>query len=171
MSIENIEYLKSKDIKGFREELLEEQGNICPLTNIKIPIDRAALDHDHNSGHIRQVLYDVANSFEGMILHKFKRSGVHKLIDIETFLLNLIDYWKADYSMNPLHPTERPKPKYLKKNSYNKLKKIFMEDRIGRKAPLFPVYPKTKKINKKLKMWFSRYNIEPEFYGDKSERT
>jgi len=142
------EYLKSSDIKTLRESLLKEQDNICPLCGEFIPPEEAVLDHNHETGHIRQVLHARCNSYEGMILHKFKRSGVHKLTDIITFLLNLVKYWEQDYSNNLLHPTEKPKEPKISKRVFNKINKYYKK-KYPKRKPL--EYPKSGKWTKKLK--------------------
>jgi len=155
-----MDYLSYKDIKEFRKLLLEKQNYVCPLCNQFINPGKEVLDHDHVTGKIRGVLHAECNSFEGMLIHKFIRSGVHKYCDIEDFLYNLIKYWnKVHYPI--LHPSEKPHKPNLKKSSYNRLKKKYTG-----KAK-FPEYPKSKKLTKKLEELFIKYNIEPEFYNDR----
>jgi len=140
-------YLKSKDLKEYRESQLENQEYICPLCETAISKDVSALDHDHDSGFIRNTLHMNCNSFEGMILHKFKRSGVHKLTDIQTYLYNLLLYWEQDYSNNPIHPNEKPKALKIGKREFNKLNKWYQLE-YPRRKPLS--YPKTKRWTKVL---------------------
>jgi len=140
-------FLESKNLKEHRENLLKEQNNICPLCGEYIEKDKAALDHSHETGYLRQVLHSTCNSFEGMVLHKFKRSGVHKRTDIITYMENLILYWEVDYSDNLKHPTEKKKPPTLGKREFNRINKWYKELYPKRKELS---YPKTKKWTKIL---------------------
>ena len=141
-------FLERKNLKEFRLDLLKKQDFICPLCNTIIKEEDAALDHDHITGHIRGVLHLTCNAYEGVIQHKFRRSGVHKLTDIITYLENLIKYWNKDYSMNFLHPSEKPKEPKIGKREFKKLAKLYSELYPNRK-PL--EYPKSKKWTKMLK--------------------
>lgn len=42
--------IKQSEIKVYREKLLKEQNNICPLCKTKISKQEATLDHDHETG-------------------------------------------------------------------------------------------------------------------------
>jgi len=141
-------YLKHSDLKYFRQKVLEKQNYLCPLCGEEIKESDAVLDHDHGTGYIRQVLHRNCNSMEGMILHKFKRSGVHKLTDIFTYLKNLLDYWDNDYTRNLKHPSEKPKEPKIGKREFNKIAKYYKITYPNRK-PL--EYPKSKKWTKLLK--------------------
>ena len=155
--------LKNSEVKIFREELLLEQDNICPLCEQFISKDAAALDHDHSTGEIRGVIHGTCNSLEGVIKSRFVRSGVHKLTDIITYLKNLIVYLQKEH-IEVLHPTNIPKPKKLKKSSYNFLKKRYTMSKDKRHKKKFPDYPKSKKLTKKLKDLYFELYIEPEYY-------
>jgi hypothetical protein len=140
-------YLDRKQLKNYREFLLKEQSNICPLCEEFISLEDAVLDHDHESGKIRQVLHRQCNSYEGILLHKFKRSGVHKLTDIITYIKNLLDYWDNEY-IDLIHPSEKPTEPNISKREFNKLSKYYSKKYPNRK-PL--IYPKSKKWTKLLK--------------------
>ena len=88
-------YLKRNKLKEYRLKLLKEQNNICPICNLSLKEEDAALDHDHETGHIRKVIHRyTCNPFEGIIIHKYKRSGLKDKIDLITLLENIIKYWK-----------------------------------------------------------------------------
>ena len=82
--------------------MLKAQGGICPLCLTGILPKEAALDHDHNTGHVRCVLHKSCNSAEGRIVSWAKRSRAK---DPYFFLKNLYDLHRKDYSSNPIHPT------------------------------------------------------------------
>ena len=93
--------LKQKDIKEYREKLLKEQDYVCPLCKTKIEYKEAALDHDHETGHIRYVLHHSCNQAEGRAVSWAKRS---RDSDPYHFLRNLVEFHEKDYTHQPLHP-------------------------------------------------------------------
>ena len=94
--------IKQKEIKPLREKLLKEQDYVCPLCKQKIKSEEAALDHCHETGHIRGVLHRACNSSEGRILSWAKRS---RDTDPYHFIRNLVDFHACDFSGNDIHPT------------------------------------------------------------------
>jgi hypothetical protein len=93
--------LRPVDVAAYRQRLLKKQRYICPLCKDKIRPEEAALDHDHKSGHIRAVLHRNCNGIEGRVINWTRRVG---RTDPESYLRNLLKYWKRDYSHHPLHP-------------------------------------------------------------------
>ena len=93
--------LKQKDIKEYRERLLKEQKYICPLCQTRIIKSEATLDHDHETGKVRQVLHRSCNQSEGRVLSWARRS---RSKDPKEFVRNLVKYWEAEYTGNPDHP-------------------------------------------------------------------
>ena len=148
--------IKQKNLAKMRRLWHTKQNEVCPLLGIKIPYDKTSVDHKHRikgttvgengCGLIRGVIHIQANSFEGKVTDSFIRYGLHKFIDLPTFLRNL-----ADYLENPplgyrfIHPSEIKKNRILKKTSFNKLNKLFKE-RYPKRKPL--EYPKSKKLTK-----------------------
>jgi len=57
--------LKFKEIKTFRDDQLKKQNKICPICLNVIEPDKATLDHNHKTGHIRMVFHRGCNRFEG----------------------------------------------------------------------------------------------------------
>jgi len=64
-----VDTMKNKDLKPYRLALLKKQGYVCPLCELELLPEDAALDHCHTTGHVRQVLHRSCNSAEGKILH------------------------------------------------------------------------------------------------------
>lgn len=93
--------LKQSEIKKYREEQLKRQNGICPLCTTKILKSEATLDHDHETGKIRQVLHRSCNQSEGRILSWANRS---RGTNPKQFVRKLVEYWEVEYSGNPDHP-------------------------------------------------------------------
>ena len=99
--------LTSKTAAAYKAQQIVQQNNCCKLCGQ--PLDLADplsvhLDHDHITGHCRGVLHRACNTFEGMVLHKFSRSGLKSEHEYIQWLKMLIEYLETDASMNPLHP-------------------------------------------------------------------
>ena len=168
--------MKQKNIKELKTVLWEVNKRICPLLGIEVELDKTALDHIHKlvaeepseqKGTIRNTIEFRANAMEGKISNNWKRyfgaDETKHPISLPDFLRNLANYLEngahEDKDGNYyIHPSEVPKEPKLKKQSYNKLKKIYE----GRAK--FPEYPKSQKMTKKLDELFVKFNLEPEFY-------
>ncbi len=161
---DQLKQLKHSEVKELRESILfDDQNAICPLCGNLIYPEDAALDHDHDTGQIRGVLHNVCNSYEGMVKHKFVRSGAHKKTSLINYLSNLIEYLqKEQYPI--LHPNEIPRPRKIKKASYNKLLKLHQKSKMKKR---FPSYPKSKKMINGLKYWYDFFDLEPEYYKER----
>lgn len=94
--------LSNAEIAEYRERLLKEQNNVCPLCENHIEPDEAVLDHDHDTGLVRAVLHRSCNGSEGRIL-TFASTRCRS-DDPKLFIRNLMKYWDADYGENPFHP-------------------------------------------------------------------
>lgn len=94
--------LKHKELKAYRDIVLNKQKGIDPIS--LLPITDPVLDHDHKTGHVRQVLQREINAFEGKVINAFNRYCRHLGASIEDVLIGLIEYWSLDYSDNPIHP-------------------------------------------------------------------
>jgi hypothetical protein len=165
--------LKQKDVKQIREELLKKNDGICPI--LKIPLDPsdAALDHAHQDseisetveGQIRSTIHKYANSLEGTMRSRFRRSGVASYIAFEEFLLNLYEYL-MEYREPLLHPSHAAKPRKLMKSSYNELcKEIKKLNSFLKKQIKCPDYPKSKRLTKKLAELYDLVKIYPRYYN------
>ena len=96
--------LKVKEKAEYREELLKQQGGVCPLCGTEITKEEATLDHDHDTGKIRRVLHRSCNQVEGRILSWVRRSRSQ---DPVYFIKALVEYWENDYRTMPIHPSHR----------------------------------------------------------------
>ena len=163
-----ITHLKSKDIKEFREKLLEKNGGKCPILGIKITPKEAVLDHIHKrkqtddisetSGVIRNTIHNGVNAFVGKIENGYQRFIPKDCVDLPTLLRNIADYIESGaYIENDTifsHPTEnaggdmiKMKRIPLSKNRYEKLKNVCKENKI--KCPAYNKFITTK-INELL---------------------
>ena len=112
--------LKYKELKAYRDKVLNKQKGIDPIS--LLPITDPVLDHDHRTGHVRQVLQRETNAFEGKVINAFNRYCRHLGISKEDALIQLVEYWGQDYSENPIHPRHMTdKDKLIKK--YKRLMK------------------------------------------------
>jgi hypothetical protein len=93
--------LRPKDLKSYRERLVKVQGNTCPLCELELLAEDAAMDHDHQTGHIRFALHKSCNRSEGDIKRaaRFSRSK-----DPQRFVKRVAVLWDKDFSHNPVHP-------------------------------------------------------------------
>jgi hypothetical protein len=151
--------MKEGDIPELRERLLKRQDGICPIC-IKV-VDAPCLDHHHvkrikGTGQIRGVLCRACNTFIGKMENNCVRYGV-KMETLPAVLRNTALYLEKPH-FPYIHPSEREKPKKLKKSSYNKLKKA------NGGQFKFPEYPKSGKLTVGLAKLFVLNGIEPEYY-------
>jgi hypothetical protein len=158
-------YLKQKDISDIRDTIIEEQCGCCWLCG-ELLDDKTGvcLDHQHmtkkeelgvnGAGLVRGVLCRGCNSMEGKVWNNMKRYGIKNKSE---WLRKLANYWDKD-NYNMVHPNEIPRSPKLKKQSYNKLKKVYD------KKSKIPDYPKSGKLTKKLSGLFVLYSIEPDYY-------
>lgn len=159
--------LNQSDSKMFREKQWIKQNKQCAILKQPIELKECSLDHCHKlknqtagpngRGLVRGVLHFQANSFEGVIVKKFKRYGLHKFITLSEFLRNM-----AEYLDNPpvppkyIHWTEKPKPKKLGRREYNKIKKFYFI--LHPRAKKIPPYPKSGKMTKKWEDLLNKVN-------------
>ena len=91
------------EIKAERERLVKLQKGIDPI--LKEPFcETIALDHSHETQHVRAALNRNTNSFEGLTVNAYKRC-LQWLTDVPlpVILRNLATYLEQDYSNNPYH--------------------------------------------------------------------
>lgn len=107
--------LTPKTVVTEKERLYTLQKGICPLCNRPLNIDIKSnhLDHDHelhkeNAGRVRGLLCGLCNTLEGMMKHKFNRSGLKSEVDYLEWLNQLHNYLSTDHTANPLHPKYVP---------------------------------------------------------------
>ena len=99
--------LKSKDLRAWRDKRREAQCNIDPITQKFI--ENPCADHDHATGHLRQVLDRETNAFEGKVFNAWRRYLRYKGVSLLEAISGLYGYYVLDYSKNPVHPMHRTK--------------------------------------------------------------
>lgn len=93
----------TKEIREFRDEQVEKQKGIDPIT--KEPFKEVQVqDHCHSSQHCRAALNRNSNAFEGLVFNAYKRC-LKWLTDVPLpeLLRNLANYLEEDFSNNPYH--------------------------------------------------------------------
>lgn len=98
--------LKQSEIAPTREALLARQGGVCGLTHYPLSSEKAVLDHDHATGHVRAAVHRGANSLLGKIENNYKRYGM-TLPEVIALGKNLGAYLTKNYGDMPLHPTHK----------------------------------------------------------------
>lgn len=168
-----MQQLNQLDVKQYRKEILELQGGICPILQEEIQEGYACLDHAHEDslysetqkGQIRGVLNRYANSLEGSMRARFKRSGLSNIITFEEFLINLYTYL-VDHRYPLLHPSNKPRTRKLQKRSYQELKREINEVNKYLDKPIkMPDFPKSGRLTKRLKELYHRFGLTPKFYA------
>jgi len=91
------------EIKAERERLVKLQKGIDPILQEPFS-ETVALDHSHETQHVRAALNRNTNAFEGLVVNAHKRC-LQWLTDVPlpTILRNLAKYLEGDYSNNPYH--------------------------------------------------------------------
>jgi len=161
--IQNYKQLAQSDIPIIRERLLQKQGGLCAIC--KEPAKTPCLDHEHKkrlkgSGRVRGVLCSACNVFLAKMENNCIRYGIG-FKDLPRILRNVVEYIEKKHTRY-MHPSEREKPKKLKKSSHNKLKKLYTEE-FGR-FPKGLAYPKSNRLTIPLKKAYKRIGLKPEFY-------
>ena len=95
--------LKQSQLPGYRQEQLEKQLGIDPITGLRI--NNPVCDHCHQSGRMRRVLERETNVAEGKVWRAYIRYVRYRGVSMEDFLTGLIRYYREDFSGHPLHPT------------------------------------------------------------------
>lgn len=110
--------LKTTEVKTFRQQQWQKQGQCCALCGDTVIEQEAVLDHDHKTGLLRGVLHRGCNSLLGKIENNMPRSRVD-LGRLSAISHNLIKYLTAEPCSEYLHPTyktpEERKMAYKKK--------------------------------------------------------
>ncbi|MDM2792504.1 endonuclease domain-containing protein [Citrobacter sp. Cpo114] len=97
--------LTQKTLQQWKQDRFTEQRGICPICGKTLESwQKANADHDHRSGCMRALVCPGCNIFEGRIQTLLYRAGLAGA-DWAAVLRNLADYWRADYSENPIHPS------------------------------------------------------------------
>ncbi|WJZ27950.1 endonuclease VII [Serratia phage 92A1] len=104
--------LIGKLYKEEKQKLFDLQNGICPICGRELTgdVQQHHLDHDHaldgpQAGKVRGLLCNLCNGTEGIMKHKFNRSGLaSRDVDYVEWLEALLAYLKKDYSENNVHP-------------------------------------------------------------------
>ena len=106
-----MERIKPSQIKGVRDTLLKQQGYKCPLCESSIgkasSKKRPALDHDHTTGIIRDVLCINCNGLEGKIWNLLRRMSKGKGKEVLANLLTYYDRHEDKPHGDILHSTHK----------------------------------------------------------------
>ena len=83
--------IKTAQVAPLRAKLLKAQGYKCPLcgNGMKGGQKKPALDHDHNTGYIRDVLCLNCNGMEGKVFNLARRCGAGKEVE---WITNWLEY-------------------------------------------------------------------------------
>ena len=164
MGLVKFKQLKHSDIPKIREKLLRKQNGLCSICNN--PPNRACLDHEHKkrlkgSGRVRGVLCSSCNVFLAKMENNCVRYGIG-LQNLPSILKRVAKYIEQEHTKY-IHPSEKPKTSKLKKTSYNKFKKLWIET-FKKDLPKSLEYPKSGTLTKPLEKAYKTLKIEPEFY-------
>lgn len=99
--------LKQSQLPAYRQEQLEKQQGLDPITGLKIV--NPCLDHSHDTGVCRMVLERETNAWEGKVYNSWKRYMRYRGVSLETALSGLLRYYATDFSCNPIHPLHKDK--------------------------------------------------------------
>jgi len=118
--------LKPKDISGFRDKVILEQGGVCWLCEIDLKTVTPCLDHNHETGKIRGVLCQNCNGIEGKIKNLARRAKREKTS--YDFVVKILAYWNYFSAhqrpeFHPTHKTEDEKRLRRNKKARDKRKK------------------------------------------------
>lgn len=145
-----------------KKKLYMMQGQKCPILRKKVKVRDTVLDHRHKlkrqkpgplgRGLVRGCLHFQVNSFEGVVLKKYKRYGLESMIELPDLLRNL-----ADYLENPtcqqcyIYPSEKPKAPIFTMTQYKRIVKYYKI--IFPRSKKIPAYPPSgiKKVGKPKK--------------------
>jgi hypothetical protein len=95
----------TKDVEVVRNQMLEAQKGVDPITKEPIKVNQAVLDHCHDSQKVRAAISRQSNSWEGLVFNAYKRCMAwYTDKPLAELLRNLADYLEQDYSNNPHHP-------------------------------------------------------------------
>jgi len=154
--------ITNKQLDQVRTELKQNQNNKCLLCERDFDYYDlvACVDHQHYGNElIRGCLCLQCNRIEGVIWKYAQQAKANLPNGEKQWLNNLIKY--LDQETRYIHPSAIPKPKKIKKSSFNKMVKLFNEKYPNKKSP---VYPKSGKLTKKTELLFQEFRIQDYFY-------
>jgi hypothetical protein len=114
--------IKASQAEAVRTKLLQRQGYRCPLCAGSMRANskkQPVLDHDHQTGYLRDVLCRNCNGIEGKVFNLARRAKAD--LSPEEWLQNLSAYWKRHEQPQHggiFHHTHKtPEEKRLAKNA------------------------------------------------------
>jgi len=165
--------LKQNQLPVIRKKQWLKQNKKCAILKKIIKFEDSVMDHKHRlkkqkigikgRGLLRGVLHNQINSLEGIIIHKYKRQGVHKLMSLPDFLRNMASYIEdPPMKQRYIHPKEKEPPKRLGKRDYNRIKKYYFIIFPKRRKAL-PPFKKKMKLTNKWKDLLERANLKHKY--------
>jgi len=116
--------LKSRDIKPLREQLLQEQNNLCQICQEYLDPFEAVLDHCHATGLIRAVLHRGCNMYIGALENNQKRNRISPA-RLACILANFESYVKTTKPIvHPTHKTPEERAARAKKRAKTKRSRL-----------------------------------------------
>ena len=127
--------LKAKEVAPARDILMKIQGKVCPLCLGKLGGrgKQPVMDHDHNTGFLRDVLCLNCNGMEGKVFNLARRAknGATE----HEWLRRLLDYYErhtVPQHGGVLHPTHKTEAeKRLSRNKKARLKRAKLKAQQG----------------------------------------
>ncbi len=104
------------ELTKYCREKLKRQGRKCGMCYEELDFNDAALDHDHVTGEIRDVIHKHCNTVEGQIIHVIQKFNLEPISTLEA----VIEYWKKERHHMPLHPEYRDNRKRRPKSYPNR---------------------------------------------------
>ena len=102
--------IKPKDISPVTVALLKKQGYVCPLCKGSLKANakkNPVLDHDHQTGAVRDALCRNCNGLEGKVFNLARRGANGR--DPMEWLADVVRYWhrpkKSQHGL--IHPTHK----------------------------------------------------------------
>lgn len=151
--------LTANTLNDEKQRLFKKQKGKCLLCKNDLDPDfkKNHLDHDHalsgkNAGRVRGLLCIRCNPLEGIIKHKFERSGLRDRVDYIQWLESLLTYIKDDYSESCYHP------QYIT-DSAKKFSRLSLEDmrvELTKEGFTFELSDKKADLVKKYKTQFRK---------------
>jgi len=138
--------LNGKTAKILKKKLYMESGGCCPILRKSIKVRDSVLDHTHKlksqrpgplgRGLVRGAIHFQVNSFEGVILKKYKRYGLTEMMPLPDLLRSIADYLEdPPCPQRYIYPTEGEKAPFFKISEYKRIVKYY-----------FIMFPRRKKI-------------------------
>lgn len=117
--------LEQKNLQAYRQA---HTPDLCPI--LRIPITKPVLDHDHQSGFVRGVVQNEANTLMGKVENYLRTYLSYYKGDIRAALCRVIDHMEQAHWEVLLHPSHGKMIKSRFKRE-KKEKQVDMLKRLG----------------------------------------